>query len=189
MGWKQRPSVRQYAKRGYKFEVSIRFLSSALGEPWGGWGEQRVRVREDGRHQENMIQLISSQGLTWAHWISKHRVCTMSSKYMFWLLPWCFCRHPGSGSRCVSDFCLLLEHFCSYSIDLFRLDMRVLFLLIVSCFVLFCFVFGCCLLGVWSFLKGNGGEVNLAKMKVGGAGRSGGREAMVEMYCVTEEFF
>lgn len=41
----------------------------------------------------------------------------------------------------------------------------------------------------FSFLKGNGGEVDRGERRGGGSGRRGGRGAVARMYCLREEFF
>lgn len=68
---------------------------------------------------------------------------------MLWLLAWWPCGTTNSGSRCISESCLLFELISSYWVDCQALVRGHLPCFIVSCSILF----DCCLLESCSFSK------------------------------------
>lgn len=87
-------------------------------------------------------------------------VCSKFFVCVPWLLNWCFCGAPNSGSRCVSDS---FAH-SSDSFPFIGLPCPALIygLALLPCLVVSCVMFGCCLLVACS-LKGNGDGVVLGR--------------------------
>ena len=114
--------------------------------------------------------------------------------YLLLRLAWCFCGTPNSRSRYVSDSLPTLETLFLLWVALSSLDMKGFCLFFVFCFALsyciFCVLFGYYLLEACSFLKGNGGEVDLGKkrrLRKRGLGGGEGEQDPGRMCCMSEE--
>lgn len=151
----QTPKARHCAKREYKFKFSIQSLPLEIRKPHGrqrGWTvgvrgvvDSRRACPAESTKWGTHVPMETEAASTEPAW-----GCTRSSVYVLWLLAWCSCGTPNSGSWCVSDFLVcswdslsLIEVPCPASI------WGLLPCHIMSNFVLFC----CCLLEACSLLK------------------------------------
>lgn len=98
MGSMQRPTAEHY-KRESNLKLSIRFLPQSLGD---------FKKVEDTR--KTWSTKFTKQG-SW-HELTEAEKASMGPAWvytMLWLLRWCFCGSPNSGSGCVSDSLSSLE--------------------------------------------------------------------------------
>lgn len=167
-------------ERESKLKVSIWSLPSDIREILRrGWGKT-VPLRGDDEYQENMTHQMASKGPAW--------VC-IRFVYILWLLAWCSCETPKSGSRCISDsFTCPWDTFPPVGLPCPASIWGVSLCLTVSSFYLpgFCFLEAC------SFLnRKQRGRRSEGKGRWGGARRNGrgmeGRRVKLWLGCIIWE--
>lgn len=111
-------------------------------------------------------------------------ICTSSFAYMLRLFAQYFYETPNYETHCVSNSCLLLRLFFSSWVPFGSTFGKRTFLL---SYCVFCCPPCCVVLEDCSFLKGNK-IMDLVERAVVRSNRSGGKDTVVRMYCLREEW-